>query len=315
MVAADRRRAFTLIELLVVIAIIAILIALLLPAVQKVREAASRIKCTNQLKQLALAVHNYHDTANKLPPAYTLTADRMGYGHAWATFILPQLEQQGVFDRVRLDKPFNDPVNQPAVSASIGVFVCPSAPTGRTNTLSGLSYGLADYGPVTSIDPELIKKGILDPSYPSDAVVAGGLCPDHAEIGFTPGRWTSFTDGQSNTILLAETAGRSQWWVNGSYKGDIPDQFTGDPQVTGWATINSLTPINLDGTEPDGVTTYGPCGMNCNNAHEIYSFHTSGGVFAFGDGSVRFVRSTIPIRTLAALVTRASNEVIPEGDY
>src|SRR6187200_1041856 len=106
------RRGFTLIELLVVIAIIAVLIGLLLPAVQKVREAAARTACQNSLKQIGLAMHNYHDAYNIFPPPGTTVAPR----HGWATFILPYLEQGNLARQMRMDLDWFDPANRPAVT-------------------------------------------------------------------------------------------------------------------------------------------------------------------------------------------------------
>ena len=120
------RSGFTLIELLVVIAIIAVLIALLLPAVQAAREAARRAQCTNNLKQIGLAMHDYHTAHNAFPPAYTVDANGRPL-HSWRTLILPYLEQDPLYQRIDLSKPWNDPANARALETDLPVFSCPES--------------------------------------------------------------------------------------------------------------------------------------------------------------------------------------------
>jgi len=290
------RSAFTLIELLVVIAIIAVLIALLLPAVQKVREAAARVQCQNHLKQIGLALHQFHDVQDRFPPAsQEVPIPRM---HAWASFILAQLEQSALASRYNWNVPWSDPLNQPVVAQRLAVFVCPSAPANRVNTQNGQTFGLCDYSPMTDVDADLVATGLLAPWNGNRSGVM--------DRGYGT-RISDVTDGTSQSFLIVEVAGRPEWYRRG--------RRIGTTDIAGWACSNIRTPINLDGFSPDGVSEFGPCGINCNNAHEMYSFHPGGANVVFADGRVQFLRETTSIVILAALTTRAGGEAIGDGDY
>ncbi len=286
------RGGFTLIELLIVIAILAILIGLLLPAVQKVRESAARIQCQNNLHQLGMACINYatDNSGKKLPACLSFTPAETH----WTALILNYIDQGPLAKAYRYDRSWYDPVNLPLYDNQPKVFLCPSVPGSR----DGVShvFGLLDYTPIFDVDPGLIATGLLAPWTGNPD---GPMKWDPSRRGLT-----EISDGTSTTILLAEDAGRPDLWQAGKRVGTIPD-------LGGWGG-NHL--INLDGASQDGSTLWGPCGINCTNIHEIYSFHGGGANVIFADGHVSFLREGMSIKTLAGLVTANGGEVVNE-DY
>ena len=320
-ISISQRRGFTVIELLVVIAIIGVLTALLLPAVQAAREAARRMACANNLKNLGLATHNYHDTHGTFPPG---TVGPIGplfpqyfqlKHHGLGTFLLPYLEQRPLADQYRWDVSWYDPPNQPVVNMQLPIWQCPSARANRIQDGSLTTVApppeakfngtaaCADYAGMGSIDPGLERTGLIDHSAgPRDE--RGhyeGIFPVNSAR-----RMADILDGTSQTILIAECAGRPQLW-QGRQQDPNKSLFSAS-----WASRNLLW---CRGATRDGTAFFGPCAVNCTNDREVYSFHPGGANAVFADGSVHFLKAGMDIRILARLVTRAGGEVLSGNDF
>ena len=194
------KTAFTLVELLVVIAIIGILIAMLLPAVQAVREAARRVECMNKVRQLGIAVLNHENAQGVFPPGRTDL-------HSWASYLLPYIEQTNVGDIIDVDIPFYDPANQPAVSSVIPTLICPSNPNSEFvydipanyGVGSGLKAAITDYSTTQRVAKIVYNRGFADPV--DNNIGAIGLPNERIKI-------SEITDGLSNTIIFSEDVAR-----------------------------------------------------------------------------------------------------------
>jgi prepilin-type N-terminal cleavage/methylation domain-containing protein len=314
----SQRNGFTLIELLVVIAIIGVLVALLLPAVQAAREAARRSSCQNNLKQLGLAAHNFHDTYGKLPssvrPAGLTTLPRV----AGMTLALHYIEQGNAYNAYDQAKNWFDPVNLPVTSKQISVYLCPSTPEPKrldgvpeASPWVGNLVAVTDYSPTIGVDQRLVTAGLVD-------FAGTGILPKNGEP-----RLADVIDGLSNTIMYAESAGRPYVYRAGKKFGNLPANRV---NAGGWS--RPASDFSIDGSSFDGATLPGPCPINCTNGEdfgstafphpyygtegtgEAYAFHPGGAQFALGDGSVRFLSQTINIRDFARLVTRDKGEVL-----
>jgi prepilin-type N-terminal cleavage/methylation domain-containing protein/prepilin-type processing-associated H-X9-DG protein len=295
------RQAFTLVELLVVIAIIAVLIGLLIPAVQKVREAANRMSCSNNLKQIGLALHNFHDARGKFPPggvvgpypeAGVMTT---GVTHGNGPFLLLYLEQQALADQYHWQLDVSDWANQPVVSQQLRVLQCPSAEPNRVHTdfdpwVGGKVGACSDYAGIREVPQAMVDRGYVNPRVNRDSVFMINRMTRLADV----------TDGASQTILYTEIAGRPQVWEMGRR---VPGTLVGGP----WAARNLIW-----GAPSIAEQSPWPCAINCTNRGEVYSFHPGGANAVFADGSVGFLTVGMSIRILAALVTRAGEEVVSE---
>lgn len=335
----NRRGGFTLIELLVVIAIIAVLIGLLLPAVQKVREAANRMSCSNNLKNLGLGAMNFESTNSYLPPSLIVQlglvngsaagAPYPGVAHSWAVNFLPYIEQDAVYKNYNMKFPWwsssamvpGSPDNQLALQTKIKTFICPSTPGGENRTVSGaFKFGISfpyqnlavtDYATNSSINPGSITF-FGYPSGTSQMQLFSAMSPltEGTQLGLVgypamqPTKITGILDGSSNTILLCESAGRPIYYVGGKVD---PSRTLNDG---GWG--HHENDYGLDGAvSKDDPTSPGNCVINCHNDNETYSFHTGGAMHAFADGSVRFIKDSITPQTYAALITAKGAGMTP----
>jgi prepilin-type N-terminal cleavage/methylation domain-containing protein/prepilin-type processing-associated H-X9-DG protein len=312
----NRHPGFTLIELLVVIAIIAILIGLLLPAVQKVREAASRMKCQNNLKQLTLACHNYESTLHQFPP-HAVSAP---YQQGWVALILPYLEQDNIRNIYHYDTAnWYDPANDTPRMSQVKNFLCPSANENRVGTCMAY-YAGGYHGPYSGAAWDYTNVWGISAGLANLLGVANDTASRQGVITTGGSTMAQVSDGTSNTLLLTEDANRPQFWVQG--KQDTTDPApSGGGGTTGYVTgglwSDDMKGFSVDGTTVSGagaVSFPGTCSINCTNDYEIYATHTGGANASFTDGSVRFLSTSLSIRTLAAMVTRAGGEVI-SGDY
>ena len=316
-----QRRGFTIIELLVDIVIVALLIALLLPAVQSAREAARRMACRNNLKQLGLASHNYHDRHNTFPPGALgpLTPNFTQYiglkSHGLGAFLLSDLDQRPLADQYNWNVAWFDPPNQTIVKAQLSVWQCPSAEANRVmdgslptvmpppQELFSGTAACGDYAGIGGVNPGLVLSGLIDP--PGGPRDVRGLYEGVFLVNVTRGI-ADIIDGTSHTILFGEDAGRPELWQGGSR---VAGKYLSGG---GWASRNLL---GIRGTKSDGTDFIGPCAVNCTNEREVYSFHTGGANVVFADGAVHFLGANIDIRVFARLVTIAGGEVVSGSDF
>lgn len=336
-VQGKKRRGFTLIELLVVIAIIAILVALLLPAVQQAREAARRSSCKNNMKQIGLALHNYHDVHSAFPFAYFVGNLAGGDFNLSTCYIqmLPYVEQAPLYDQWNSSVPaFNEAValynptvvqsNLAVIRNPIPIFMCPSTSEETVHNYTVPAPGLGnltwtaarcDYSVTTGIlgvyagiaysgNAGGSRGGVLEPV---------GINPSNGQPGGKAIKFRDITDGTSNTVVFGERVGGTN-----VYRKKLVDTALtaalGGTQGGAWGDL-LIGEHWLGGALYDGnPLAGGPCAINCTNSRGggYMSFHSGGAQFVMGDGAVRFISANVDAHTFASLITRSKGEIVGE---
>jgi prepilin-type processing-associated H-X9-DG protein len=287
---------------LVVIAIIAVLIGLLLPAVQRVREAANRASCVNNLKQVGLALQNYHDASQAFPSGYISDVDGSGNdtgpGWGWAAFILPQMEQGAVYAAVRLNQPIEAPVHTSVRVTPLKVYLCPSDAAEATWTATKYDAVGNPIAPVCEL-ASANYVGVFGVSEPG--VDGEGIFFRNSKVAIRDIR-----DGTSATLLVGERThrlGLSTWVGAVTGTSVIPPPGSASPAGV-WNSSNMVLGHTFEG---DG----GP-GAPGSEVTNFASAHSQGANFVFADGHVQFLRTAMNHQVYKALSTRAGDE--PIGD-
>jgi prepilin-type N-terminal cleavage/methylation domain-containing protein len=345
------RAAFTLIELLVVIAIIGVLVGMLVPAVQKVREAGSRLECQNNLKQIGLAMHNYESVNLRFPPAYVTSnpyangtlygisfgdANRNGPpGWAWGTLILPYLEQHNLYQSLRLDLPCWAPENAQFVQSKVATFLCPAATGGSDGFAVAYDSGDGKHG--APFSPTIYfghshytaNAGVNQPwgrttAYSYDFTVPeplGGSLVDIINGPFyrdSKTRVVDVSDGLSNTVFVGE---HSSILSNKTWVGVVPGAATCPrldlrPWPSDCNSGGCLVGVHSgpDVYDHPQVIIHAP-NNPFGHTDEMWAEHGIAGCHVlFGDGSVRFIGAFINPNTWVALSTMNQGDV-PQGDF
>ena len=325
----ERRRGFTLVELLVVIAIIVLLIALLLPAVQKVREAANRMFCLNNLKQMGLALHHYHGDYDRFPPGFVsklvdpnwqypkgntnAAAPELGPGWSFFALMLPYVEQDALFRRIRFDLAITDATNADVRRAPVKIYTCPSDTDPRVIKVWNCGDPpSAGNTPVFMTDASVCSYvGCLgggkdgDPDYGTyEYQPFNGVFHRNSHI-----RFADITDGSSNTIGIGE---RASGFVESTWVGVVPNQEviytlgTHTPPCDNWRPAITAILVHVRLYKPN-IAGQSPA--------SFHGAHPSGCNFLLMDGSTRTINDTINLQVFRALCTRNGGEVIDSQPF
>ncbi len=336
------RQGFTLIELLVVIAIIAILIGLLLPAVQKVRDAAARAQCANNLKQIGLALHSYHDANGMFPPGYidgntnaSATPDNdIGPGWGWASLILPFVEEGNVYNQINFKVGIGVGVNAQISQQPLKVYLCPADPGSQLplvlyfwNGGGSMTVAPANYVGCNGWEECFSNSGGNGQGAGADGLSGGlGQAGDGLFYRNTHNTFANVTDGLSNTIFVGErciTHSPVTW--TGAVTGAMTPAFMATTPWTPPNTPPSQAPSGPNGSAYDNADYDEALVLgHCNATHlpsadtpffdpdTFWSMHTGRGAnFLFGDGSVHFLTSSISPYTYQYMATIAGGEAFP----
>lgn len=323
-----RRTGFTLIELLVVIAIIAVMIGLLLPAVQRVRESANQTKCRNNLKQIALALHNRHDALGSFPPSYldtfvpppdpppeprpgakrirdmpppTIVFDapiKPAWG--WAAFLLPYVEQQPLYARIDFTVSVDRPGSAEARTTPLAIYTCPSDL--YTGVFFGKSTFLNDFYQAATNSYAACHGGYDGLSYPRPEVGTGVFWRNSAV------KFGDIADGTSSTVAVGE---RAAWLTQAAWAGVLPKTVV--VTTPGAPVLQSMVLPNTAAHAARFALKY--LNDQYSEPYDFFSPHNGVVYFGFCDGSVRGLQSSVFPTILQALGTRAAGEAINEADF
>jgi prepilin-type N-terminal cleavage/methylation domain-containing protein len=335
--ASPTPHGYTLVELLVVITIIGKLISLLLPAVQAAREAARQMQCQNNLRQVALACHNFESAKRGLPLLYS-SSNQLG----WVTQVLPYFEQGNLCEQFNVKEPWFDTSNVAAVTRRIALLECPSSPAAHLYTATNPGFAGQSSHPLTTFTvastdyfaiagassstslkaPSTTAPGYFAayPNASSTTDLSGALGPQSTTP--TSRRLADVKDGLSNTVMISEMSGRPWLYLAAAQRiaaasfpsyvsassADVADDV---PLNYGWGGWPHNNNFNVGTWSSDGAMQGGTGAVNCSNYRGVYSFHAAGAYGAFADGSVHLLRRELSPAVFFALVTARAGEMVP----